>query len=104
MLWEVLKNFGVPAKVIQLTQLLHQRVKVKIIVEGIMHTIYSIIGVKEGYIPRPTLFTLYTAAILITRRKVFTGPVCIIQTKLDFVLTGRSYRAYGEQSPLTDSE
>ena len=32
------------------------------------------------------------------------GPVCIFKTKEDFVMTGRSFRAYGDEFPLTDSE
>ena len=104
MLWEVLKKFGVPAKVIDLIKSLHQRVKVKFSVDGITHIIYSIVGVKQGDILGPILFTFYVAAIMITWRKVFAGPVCVFRTKPDFVLTGRSYRAYGEEFPLTDSE
>ena len=50
------------------------------------------------------MFTFYAAAIMISWRKVFDGPVSIFRTKPDFVMTGRSYRAYGEEFPLTDSE
>ena len=78
--------------------------EVKFNVDGITHIIFSIIGVKQGDILGPILFTFYAAAIMISWRKVFTGPVSIFRTKPDFVLTGRSYRAYREEFPLTDSE
>ena len=39
-----------------------------------------------------------------TWRKMNLGPVYIFKTKEDFVMTGRSYRAYGDEFPLTDSE
>ena len=104
MLWEVLKKFGVPMRISNLIKALHERVNVKFNVGGIIHTIQSAIGVKQGNILGPILFTFYAAAIMISWRKVFGGPVSIFRTKPDFVMTGRSYRAYGEEFPLTDSE
>ena len=90
MLWEVLKKFGVPAKVIQLLKSLHQRVKVKINVEGIIHTIYSIIVAKQGKILGPVIFTFYAHAIMMSS---------VARSVSDFVLTGRSYRACGQEYP-----
>ena len=93
-----------PTKLIKLIKSLHERVKVKFSIDGIIHTIESIIGVKQGDILGPVLFIFYVAAIMISWRKVFIGPACIFRTKQDFTLTGRSYRAYGEEFSLTDSE
>ena len=41
---------------------------------------------------------------MITWRETFDGPVCVFRSKPDFVLTGRSHRAYGHEFQLTDSE
>ena len=63
-----------------------------------------IIGVKQGDILGPTLFTFFIAAVMITQRNTSKLSVCIFKTKEDAVMTGRSYRAYGEDLPLQDSE
>ena len=41
---------------------------------------------------------------MITWRETAQGPHCTFKTKPDFVLTGRSHRAYGEEFTLPDSE
>ena len=104
MLWMIMKKFGVPDKLVSLLRCLHSNVNVKFDVQGVIHSIMSIIGVKQGDILGPVLFTFYIAAIMITWRKVFPGPACMFRSKEDFVMTGRSYRAYGEEFPMTDSE
>ena len=43
------------------------------------------------------------SAIMITWRSTSKIPVCLFKSK-DAVMTGRSYRAYGEDLPLQDSE
>ena len=48
LLCDVLKKFGVPPKLIKLLKSLHERVKVKFSIDCIIHTIESIIGVKQG--------------------------------------------------------
>ena len=62
------------------------------------------IGVKQGDILGPLLFTFFIAAVMITWRNTTKVPACIFKTKEDAVMTGRSYRAYGEDLPLQDSE
>ena len=104
MLWVILKKFGVPEKLIFLLKALHENVLVKFEVQGITHSVNSIIGVKQGDILGPILFTFHIAAVMITWRKTFSGDVCLFRSKEDFILTGRRHDAVGEEFPLTDSE
>ena len=104
LLWAILGKFGVPAKLISLLKSLHEHVYVKFSVDGVEHVITCIIGVKQGDILGPILFTFFVAAVMITWRETFDGPVCVFRSKPDFVLTGRSHRAYGHEFQLTDSE
>ena len=103
LLWLVLAKFGVPEKIVSLLRSLHETVTVKFQVQGISHTVNSTIGVKQGDVLGPILFTFFAAAIMITWRKVSPVPVCIFRTKEDFILTGRSHRAYGEDFAVSDS-
>ena len=41
---------------------------------------------------------------MITWRTAYDGSLCIFRSKPDFILTGRSVRAYGEEFALSDSE
>ena len=66
LLWKVLERFGVPPKLLSLLKSLHEHVFVKFDVDGIEHVIASIIGVKQGDIFGPILFTFYVAAVMIT--------------------------------------
>ena len=104
MLWLILKKFGVPEKLIFLLKALHENVLVKFEVQGITHSVNSIIGVKQGDILGPILFTFHIAAVMITWRKTFSGDVCLFRSKEDFILTGRRHDTVGEEFPLTDSE
>ena len=83
---------------------LHEHVYVKYDVDSVEHVITCIIGVKQGDILGPILFTIFVAAVMITWRETLEGPVCIFRSKPDFVMTGRSYRAYGDEFALSDSE
>ena len=51
-----LVKFGAPPKLIKLIMSLHERFKMKFCIDGIIHTIESIIGVKQGDILGPVLF------------------------------------------------
>ena len=104
LLWEILLKFGVPPKIVSLLKCLHARVVVKFSVDGIIHTLLSIIGVKQGDILGPILFLFFIAAVMITWKKVYGRSLCIFRSKADFVMTGRSYRARGEEFALADSE
>lgn len=104
MLWTILLKFGVPPKLVSLLKSLHEHVYVKFNVDNVGHVITCIIGVKQGDILGPILFTFYVAAVMITWRMTFDGPLCLYRTKPDFVMTGRSYRAYGDEFALLDSE
>ena len=104
LLWAILEKFGVPPKLVSLLKSLHETVHVKFKVDGVEKVIRSTIGVKQGDILGPILFTFFLAAVMITWRETFEGPVCMFRTKPDFVMTGRSHRAYGDEFEVPDSE
>ena len=95
-LWKVLHKFGVPAKVFRLKQALHAKVNVEFTVSGVTHTLDCAIGVKQGDILGPALFTLYIAAIMTTWCSSNIRPLCLFRTKMDDILTGRRFTARGE--------
>ena len=104
LLWAILLKFGVPQKLVSLLKALHEHVYVKFNVDNVEHTITCSIGVKQGDILGPILFTFFVAAVMITWRMTFNGPFCFYRTKRDYVMTGRSYRAYGDEFSVPDSE
>ena len=104
LLWAILEKFGVPPKLVSLLKSLHETVYVKFKVDGVEKVIRSTIGVKQGDILGPILFTFFLAAVMITWRETHEGQACIFRTKPDFVMTGRSYRAYGGEFEVPDSE
>ena len=104
LLWMVLKKFGVPEKLITLLKALHKNFEVKFTVDEVTQTLKCTIGVKQGDILGPTLFTFFIAAVMITWRATSSVPACIFRSKKDVVMTGRSYRAYGEEFSFQDSE
>ena len=104
LLWQILSRFGVPDKLVSLLVALHEHVYVKFTVDDVTHTISCVIGVKQGDILGPILFTFFVAAIMITWRATYDGSMCIFRSKPDFILTGRRAQAYGTEFALCDSE
>ena len=104
MLWIVLEKFGVSPKIIRLLQSLHAHVEVKFTVNDVTNTIDCIIGVKQGDILGPILFSFFLAAIIITWRAEFDRPLCMFRTNEDYVMTGRDVNAAGDDFAVPDSE
>ena len=104
LLLQILSRFGVHDQPVSFLLALHEHVCVKFSVNGVMHTISCLIGVKQGNILGPILFIFFVAAIMITWCATYDGPMCIFRSKPDFLLTGRSVRAHGTEFALCDSE
>ena len=105
LLWKVLGKLGVPKKLIQLLKSLHVHFVVKFSVNDIFHEILNIIGVKQGDILGPRLFNLFIYAVMLTWHLLDSRQLCVFNTKRDFILTGRSYRARnGQEFNLPDSQ
>ena len=104
LLWKVLLKFGVPHKLVRLLESLHAHVNITFTVNDVTNTIICIIGVKQGDILGPILFTIYLTAIMSTWRESHERPLCLFHSKADFVLTGRPSFEQGEEVEVPDSE
>ena len=62
----VLTKFGVSKKLVDLLRASHNDFKVKFTVDDVISTIACAIGVKQGDILGPILFTFFIAAVMIT--------------------------------------
>ena len=99
MLREILAKFG------QIScKALHANFNVKFTVDYVTQSVHCIIGVKQGDIRAPILFTFFIAAVMITWKASCKISVCMFRSKMDATLAGCSYWANGESFPVLDSE
>ena len=103
MLWRVLLKFGVPPKLVRMLISMHETVTVKFDVDGVVTTLLSIIGVKQGDLLGPELFDFYIAAVMETWRTTHSYEVCAFRTRDDFKMTGRNINATGDDFSVPDS-
>ena len=75
---------------------MHKNVEVLFEVDGVKKKLNSIIGVKQGDLLGPELFTFYMAAVLETWRSLHSYDLCIMRSKEDFILTGRNHKTGGK--------
>ena len=104
MFWKILAKFGVPNKLVSLLKVLLANFVVKFAVNDLTQSLDCIIGVKQGDVVGPILFTFFIAAAMIIWKTSCNILVRIFHSKMDATLTGRSYRAYGESYPVLDFE
>ena len=106
MLWRVMLKFGVPTKIVRLLINMHKMVHVKFDVDGVTKTIESIVGVKQGDLLGPDLFTFYIAAIMITWRSEHQYETCVVRSRPDFKMTGRRHTtgSAADELAIIDSE
>ena len=104
LLWNLLHRFGVPPKILNLLRAVHKDVIVKFEVEGVTHEVNCSIGVKQGDVLGPVLFTIFMVGVMTTWRSISDQPQCIFYTKEDSVMTGRKSTEAGDAFTLDDSE
>jgi hypothetical protein len=104
LLWKVLLRHGVPPKLVRLLQNMHAMVNVKFEVDGVVVWLRSIIGVKQGDVLGPELFTFFMAAVMGTWRASSSHPLCLLRTAADFKFTGRGHTDCGTNIAISDSE
>jgi hypothetical protein len=73
-------------------------------VDGVTKTLAAVIGVKQGDLLGPILFTFFMAAVMETWRRQSTYELPTFCTARDFQMTGRRPSARGEEFTVPDSE
>jgi len=71
-LWNTLERFGVPLKLISVLRAMHKSIEVLFEVDGLKRRLSSTIGVKQGDLLGPELFTFFMAGVMETWRAVAT--------------------------------
>ena len=104
LLWLVLLKYGVPPKLVSLLREMHRKVLVQFDVDGIIKTIEAIIGVKQGDLLGPILFTFFMVAIMETWRASSSYELPTFRSRQDFQMTGRRPTARGDEFTIGDSE
>jgi hypothetical protein len=104
LLWLVLLKYGVPPKLVSLLREMHRKVLVQFDVDGIIKTIEAIIGVKQGDLLGPILFTFFMAAVMETWRATSSYELPTFRSRPDFQMTGRRSTARGDEFTIGDSE
>ena len=99
----MLIRFGVPNKLTRLLKALHENAIVKFEVEGHTHEIKCSIGVKQGDVLGPVLFTIFMVGVMNSWREKYDRPVCMFLSAKDFRTTGRRPNAKGEVFSFEDS-
>ena len=97
------ERIGFSPKIISILKSLHKNINIKFTVDTVTHILSITVGVKQGDIQGPILFTIFTAAIMIIWRKLYDRPLCIFRTKKDFISTGRRPTTRGIDFLLSDS-
>ena len=87
-----------------LLRAIHKDVVVKFEVEGYIHEVNCSIGVKQGDVLGPVLFTIFMVGVMSSWRRISDQPQCIFLTREDSVMTGRKTSEVGETFALDDSE
>ena len=88
LLWIILTKCGIPKKLVDLLRALHNDFKVKFTVDDVISTIACVIGVKQGNILGPILFTFFIAPVMIAWKAMNNVTACIFHGKNNTKLTG----------------
>ena len=104
LLWLVLLRYGVPRKLVTLLKAMHKKVLVQFDVDGVLKTLEAIIGVKQGDLLGPQLFTFFIAAVMETWRSSSTHEFPTFRSRPDYQMTGRRSTARGDEFSISDLE
>jgi len=96
LLWNTLERFGVPLKLISVLRAMHKSIEVLFEVDGLKRRLSSTIGVKQGDLLGPELFTFFMAGVMETWRAGHDYKFCKVRTREDFILTGRNPNTGGK--------